>query len=170
LFFPSRLQPLKRQALVLEALSHTRRVRVQFVGTADHPAYAEDLQRLARKFRVHQCVEWLGHVSEEEKRSLYAHALGVIFPPVDEDYGYVTLEAMLASKPVITCTDSGGPLEFVRNGETGLVVDPTPVALATAMDILWENQDRAKTLGAAGRAHYESLEISWNKVVERLLA
>ena len=40
-------------------------------------------------------------------------ALGVIFPPLDEDYGYVTLEAMLAAKPVITCTDSGGPLEFV---------------------------------------------------------
>jgi glycosyltransferase involved in cell wall biosynthesis len=115
-------------------------------------------------------VEWLGYVSEEEKRSLFARALGVIFPPMDEDYGYVSLEAMLASKPVITCTDSGGPLEFVRDGETGLIADPTPAALATAMDILWDNQDQAKTLGAAGRAHYDSLEISWPKVVERLLA
>jgi glycosyltransferase involved in cell wall biosynthesis len=170
LFFPSRLQPLKRQALVLEALSHTRHVRVRFVGTADHPAYAEELQRLARKLHIHRRVEWLGHVSEAEKRSLYAHALGVIFPPVDEDYGYVTLEGMLASKPVITCTDSGGPLEFVRHGKTGLIAEPTPVALATAMDILWDNQDQAKTLGAAGRAYYDSLEISWPKVVERLLA
>jgi glycosyltransferase involved in cell wall biosynthesis len=170
LFFPSRLQPLKRQALALEALSHTRHVRVRFAGTADHPAYAEELQRLARKLHIHQRVEWLGHVTEEEKRSLYARALGVIFPPVDEDYGYVTLEAMLASKPVITCTDSGGPLEFVRDGETGLIAEPTPAALATAMDILWENQDQAKTLGAMGRAHYDRLEISWSKVVERLLA
>ena len=46
----------------------------------------------------------------------YAHSLGVIFPAVDEDYGYVTLEAMLSSKPVITCADSGGPLEFVVDG------------------------------------------------------
>ena len=48
-------------------------------------------------------------MTEEEKRALYAHAVGVLFPPVDEDYGYVTLEAMLASKPLITCTDSGAP-------------------------------------------------------------
>jgi glycosyltransferase involved in cell wall biosynthesis len=143
---------------------------VRFAGTADHSAHAEELQRLARKLHVHRRVEWLGYVSEEEKRSLYAHALGVIYAPMDEDYGYVTLEAMLASKPVITCTDSGGPLEFVRDGETGLIADPTPAALARAMDILWDNHDQAKTLGAGGRAHYDSLEISWPKVVERLLA
>ncbi len=59
-------------------------------------------------------------------RRRYAHALGVIYPPTDEDYGYVTLEAMLAAKPVITCTDSGGPLEFVTNDETGLIAEPTP--------------------------------------------
>jgi glycosyltransferase involved in cell wall biosynthesis len=114
-------------------------------------------------------VEWLGQVSEEEKRALYAHALGVVFPPVDEDYGYVTLEAMLAAKPVITCTDSGGPLEFVRHGETGWIAEPTPEALAVALDRLWEERPRAKAMGAAGRAHYESLGISWTTVVERLL-
>jgi len=46
----------------------------------------------------------------------------VVFPPFDEDLGYVTLEAMLAAKPVITCNDSGGPMEFVRDRENGLLV------------------------------------------------
>jgi glycosyltransferase involved in cell wall biosynthesis len=170
-FFPSRLQPLKRQALVLEALSHTRRrICVRFAGTPDHPEYAVALTALALKLDVQRRVEWMGYVSEEEKRSLYAHALGIIFPPLDEDYGYVALEAMLSSKPVITCTDSGGPLEFVRTGKSGLITEPTPAALAVAMDQLWEDRARAERMGEEGFAHYQRLEISWPQVVQRLLS
>lgn len=55
--------------------------------------------------------------------------MAVFFGPYDEDYGYITLEAMLAAKPVITCRDSGGPLEFVQQDETGWVVEPDPKRL-----------------------------------------
>ena len=171
LLFPSRLTPLKRQALVLEALARTRQaVRVRFIGVADTPLYAEELRSLALKLKVERRVEWKGHVTEDEKRRHYAHALGVVFPPSDEDYGYVTLEAMLASKPVITCTDSGGPLEFVRAGKTGLIAKPTPQALANAMDRLWQDRGQAQVWGEAGRAYYQSLGISWPKAVQSLLA
>jgi len=169
-FFPSRLSPLKRQALVLEALAYTHQpVCICFAGAAEQPRYAEDFAALVRKLHLEERVSWLGHITEEEKRHHYAYALGVIFPPLDEDYGYVTLEAMLASKPVITCTDSGGPLEFVRAGETGLITEPTPQALATALDTLWENRALAKRMGELGCAHYHGLDISWDGVVRRLL-
>src|SRR5690242_21322023 len=46
----------------------------------------------------------------------------------------ISLEAMLSSKALITCSDSGGPLEFVRDGVTGYVADPTAQAMAAAMD------------------------------------
>lgn len=171
LLFPSRLTEIKRQSLVLEALAHTRaRVCVRFVGAADHPPHAQALRDLALKLGVHDRVEWTGRVSEEEKRYHYAHALAVVYPPVDEDYGYVTLEAMLACKSVLTCTDSGGPLEFVRHGKTGLVVEPAPKALAAAMDNVWEDRQWARDMGEAGRTHYDSLNITWSHVVERLLA
>jgi glycosyltransferase involved in cell wall biosynthesis len=143
---------------------------VRFIGVADTPLYAEELRSLALKLKVERRVEWKGHVTEDEKRRHYAHALGVVFPPSDEDYGYVTLEAMLASKPVITCTDSGGPLEFVRAGKTGLIAKPTPQALANAMDRLWQDRGQAQVWGEAGRAYYQSLGISWPKVVQSLLA
>jgi glycosyltransferase involved in cell wall biosynthesis len=170
-FFPSRLTPPKRQALVLEALAETRRpVRVRFAGPVEHPSYAEALKTQAQKLKVHSRVEWLGSVTEEEKRRQYAYALGIIFPPVNEDYGYVTLEAMLSSKPMITCFDSGGPLEFVRSGETGLIVEATPKALAAAMDELWVDRAQSKAMGEAGRAYYDSQQICWPKVVERLLS
>ena len=170
-FYPSRLASLKRQALVLQALAATQRpVRVRFAGSADEPPYGEELEMLVHKLNIKHRVEWLGQVAEEEKRALYAHALGVIFPPVDEDYGYVTLEAMLAAKPLITCTDSGAPLEFVQNNATGLIVEPSPQAMAEAMDRLWDDRGWAQALGEAGRKRYDSLNISWATVVERLLA
>jgi glycosyltransferase involved in cell wall biosynthesis len=170
-FYPSRLASLKRQALVLQALAATRRpVRVRFAGSADEPQYAEELEMLARQLHVERQVEWLGQVTEEEKRTLYARALGVIFPPVDEDYGYVTLEAMLAAKPLITCTDSGALLEFVQDDATGLIAAPSPQAMARAMERLWDDRGWARALGEAGRKRYDHLNISWVTVVERLVS
>ena len=72
--------------------------------------------------------------SDDELIELYAGALGVIFPPYDEDYGYVTLEAFLAHKPVITTTDAGGPNEFVdRRRERLRHARPMPEALGAAI-------------------------------------
>jgi glycosyltransferase involved in cell wall biosynthesis len=171
LFFPSRLCIPKRQELALEALAATRNpVRLVFAGTSDHPDYTDKLQSLAKKLKVQKRVEWLGGIDEDEKRSRYARALAVVYPPVDEDYGYVTLEAMLASKPVITCRDSGGPLEFVIDRTTGLITDPTTEALAGAFDLVWENRQQAKAWGEAGRNRYGSLNLSWSNVIEKLLA
>ncbi len=171
LFFPSRLCVPKRQTLVLEALAHTRNpVRVTFAGTSDQPSYTDKLKSLAKKLKVQDRVSWLGPISGDEMRERYARALGVIYPPTDEDYGYVTLEGMLAAKPVITCSDSGGPLEFVTDRRNGLITDPTPEALAAGFDTLWEHRERAQAWGEAGRERYESLNLSWETVVNKLLA
>ena len=170
-FFPSRLAWNKRQELVLEALARTvQPVRIRFAGAADQAAHAEKLRALAQKLKVHRRVEWLGPVSEEEKRRLYAHCLGVVYPPVDEDYGYVTLEAMLASKPLITCTDSGGPLEFLQPGRTGMAAEPNPESLAAALDRLWVQRDEVRAWGREARAEYERRDIRWAPVLQRLLA
>lgn len=170
-FFPSRLSASKRQSLVLEALAQTKeKVKVRFAGVADSPEYGRRLKTMTKKFGVEDRVEWLGFLTEEEKRDAYASALGVIFPPVDEDYGYITLEAMLSSKPVVTCEDSGGPLEFVVHRKTGLIAKPTPADLAKALDELWTERGAAAKYGRTGRESYEQLGLSWKTVVDRLLA
>ena len=170
-FFPSRFSATKRQSLVLEALALTRKnVKVRFAGLADSPEYGKRLKLLAAKLGVEARVEWLGFLTEEEKRDAYAKAIAVIFPPVDEDYGYITLEAMLSSKAVITCEDSGGPLEFVSHLKTGLVAKPTAAALAEALDQLWQDRDLAAKYGRAGRERYEQMGLSWSEVVRQLLA
>lgn len=171
LFYPSRLCPPKRQTLVIEALAHTREpVHIRFAGKPDNPEYLASLQALARKHGVAKRIEFLGMVSEEQKRDLYARCRGVVFPPIDEDYGYITLEAMLASKAVVTCEDSGGPLEFVLPGQTGLIAEATPETLAAKLDQLWADTTFAREAGQAGRQRIDDLGISWPKVVETLLA
>lgn len=170
IFFPSRLCIPKRQELALRALPETRNpVRLCFAGIADDPSYTNKLQALARKLGVAKRVEWLGLVAEREKRDFYARSLAVLYPPIDEDYGYVTLEAMLSSKPVITCRDSGGPLEFVIDRGTGLIAEPTPKALAAALDEVWEKREQATRWGTDGRARYETLNVSWQNVVNKLV-
>ena len=169
-FFPSPVTGLKRQLLVIEALAKCReKISVRFAGKSDNPRERAACLEAARRLNVEHLVEWLDWISEEQKRELYANCLGVLFPPMDEDYGYVTLEAMLSSKPVITCADSGGPLEFVVDRQTGLVADSVPEPLARAMDAVWADRRCAAAMGEAGRARYADLKISWENVVEKLL-
>jgi len=167
-FLPSRLEGLKRQALLIEAMRHVRSPLCALLagegGLRDH------LEERITAACLGDRVRLLGHVSPAQLRSLYAMSLGVVFPPRDEDFGYVTIEAMLSAKPVITTRDAGGPLDFVLDGETGLVVDPDPVALAGAIDELWRDRERARAMGEAGRERYARAGVDWGRVVEALLA
>ena len=168
-FFPSRLTKIKRQELVLNAIAKTHHaVNVIFAGSAVDGRYDEELKEMSTKLGISDRVIFLSRISEKEKLKYYAECLGVIYPPLDEDYGYVTLEGMLSSKPVITCSDSGGPLEFLMNQETGMIVESTPEALAEAMDQLWDNRSQSVVMGKNARKHYESMNITWSNVIEKL--
>jgi glycosyltransferase involved in cell wall biosynthesis len=169
LYAPSRFNRTKRQLMLVEALALCREpVRIHFAGLADDAAYEREVRERIAALDLGDRIVWLESVTEQANRDLYSRCLGVLFVPIDEDYGYVTLEAMLARKPVITCTDSGGPLEFVRRGETGLIVEPTPAALARAMDRLWSDRTTAARWGEAGREQYERQNITWTHVVATL--
>jgi glycosyltransferase involved in cell wall biosynthesis len=171
LLCPGRINPSKRQLLVIDALALCReKVRVVFTGVTDAAEYAEELRARCRSAGLGDRAQFRGAVEEDVKLALYASCLGVMVPPVDEDYGYVTLEAMLAAKPVITCSDSGGPVDFVVDGETGFVCAPEPAAMARAMDRLWRQRARAASLGDAGLSRYRALGLDWSGVVDRLLA
>ena len=167
---PSRVNESKRQHLAVEALALTReKVRLCFMGAADAPGYNAALRARCRELGVEDRVQWRGAVSEPDKLDLFAGCLAVLFPPLGEDYGYVTLEAMLCAKAVLTTDDSGGPLDFVIDGLNGLVREPQPEALAAALDQLWSNRAQTETMGRAGRQHYAQLGLSWPHVLECLL-
>jgi len=118
---------------------------------------------------VAEKITWLGHISEQEKFELYAGCLMVLFPSHDEDYGYITPEAMLSSKGVITLSDSGGALEFITHDETGCVLPPEPQELGNELERVWNNRTLARTYGENARGKVASMDISWDKVIGSLL-
>lgn len=167
IFYPSRLESLKRQDLLIEAARYLQTpARLVIAGEGGQ---RQRYQALVEQHGLSDRVRLIGRISEEEKLAWYANATAVFYGPFDEDYGYVTLEAMLAAKPVITCRDSGGPLEFVRDAETGWVVEPEPQAVAAAIDEAWRDRRRAAEMGRAGLDVYHRANISWDQVVARLL-
>ncbi len=167
IFFPSRLEKLKRQELLIKALALVKAPVIVIIA-GDGGEY-HNLQAVIETLGLESRVKLIGRISEEEMLCWYANAMGVFFGPYDEDYGYITLEAMLSAKPVITCTDSGGPMEFVINNETGYIVEPNEQAVAEAIDRLYFNRNQAAEMGRNGLARYRSLDISWDKVVSTLL-
>ncbi len=167
IFCPSRLEALKRQDLLIKALQHTNSdIGVIIAGEGGQKDTFVDL---VEELGLGDRVKFVGFLTEEEKRQFYAHSLAVFFGPYDEDYGYITLEAMLSSKPVITCTDSGGPLEFVENDRNGYVVAPEPEQIARVIDKLHADKKLAQSMGQEGRAMFIEKNITWHNVVEKLL-
>ncbi|MFZ1829635.1 MAG: glycosyltransferase family 4 protein [Candidatus Competibacteraceae bacterium] len=167
IFFPSRLETLKRQELLVRAMAYVRSPVCAII--AGEGGLRPQLERLIEELGLKSRVRLVGRVSTQEMLAWYANSLGVFFGPYDEDYGYVTLEAMLSSKPVITCTDSGGPLEFVVDKETGFVVEPVVEQIAEAIERLYSSPRKARDQGQAGLMRYRNLGISWSNVVNKLV-
>ena len=161
----TRLEHVKRVDLAIDAFEKTTRpVRLVIAGDGSaRPQLSEYIDRRGLRDRV----SLLGRVDDDTLIELYAGCLGVLFAPYQEDYGYVTLEAFLCRKPVITARDSGGTLEFVTDGINGYVCEPTPDALADAVNRLAADPSRAAALG--DRGHAVAGGITWDNVVDRLL-
>ncbi len=160
-----RLDRTKRPELLLRALARAGKgVRLKLTGEGP---LRRDLERLAAELGIADRVDFLGFVSEQDLVALYAKCRGVVYAPYDEDFGYVTIEAFLSRKPVVTASDSGGPLEFVEPGASGFVAAPEPAALAEALERRWSSPEpRLREMGenAAGRV----ASINWDTVVDRL--
>ncbi|HEY6361226.1 MAG TPA: glycosyltransferase family 4 protein [Vicinamibacterales bacterium] len=160
-----RIETVKRPDLAIRAMAHAPRpTRLVVVGDGSYRAQAE---RMAADAGVADRVTFAGPASGDELVTLYAGALAVMYAPFDEDYGYVTLEAFLSEKPVITAHDSGGTLEFVIDGENGFVCPPEPEALGHAVARLAADPQLAARLGRAGLVRART--VTWDGVVERLL-
>jgi glycosyltransferase involved in cell wall biosynthesis len=158
-----RLDGAKRTHLMVDAMIRSRtRIPLKIAGTGP------DEDALRRKADGDPRIQFLGFVNDEKIIGLYANALAIIYAPYDEDYGLVTVEAMASGKPVLTTTDSGGPLEFVRHGENGYVVDPVPEALAERLDYL--DAHRKEAIAMAAQCQRTVQSITWENVCQVLLA
>lgn len=162
LFTVSRLDAPKRIELLVRAFmaSHAD-LELRIAGTGPEEKRLKELAAGDGRIR------FLGFLRDGEVTAQYRQALAVPFLPYDEDYGLITVEAMAAGKPVITCHDSGGVTELVRHGDTGWCVAPECDALAAVFDELGQAPQRARIMAPAARravAH-----IRWPATLGQLL-
>ncbi len=165
-FAVSRLHPLKRLDLLVEAaaLARDRSLSFKIAGEGEEePRLRERIRALGLEGRV----ELLGAVTDAQLVDHYARCRAVYFAPWNEDYGFVTLEAFRSGKAVITAADSGGPAELVRHGENGLVAEPTADGVAAQLGALGRDRGLAERLGQAARRDAEAFR--WERAVEELL-
>ena len=159
-----RLESVKRVDLLIKAMKYCDKdVKAVIAGKGP---YEEELKKLAIREKVADRIVFLGFVEDKKLLELYANAMAIFFAPFDEDYGYITLEAFLSRKPVITTIDAGGPLEFVRDGESGFICQLDEQQMGERINQLANNIEKCKAYGQKG---YEDVkDISWDHVIDCL--
>ena len=154
LLFVGKLTEQKGLARLLRAMTHMRmqaRLAVVGAGRVDDAA----LRLLARELGLEERIEWLPLLTQAELAEQYRRAALHVIPALDEGLGLTAVEALLSETPVVGFR-SGGLPDIVLDGVAGRLVDPGDErALAEAMDQVLSDPVRARSMGAAGRAHAE---------------
>ncbi|MFN0156262.1 MAG: glycosyltransferase [Gaiella sp.] len=156
-----RVSAEKRLDVLLEAyrrLASIRQVVLAIVG--DGPE-RQTLEREAPSGTL-----FLGELQGDELADAYANADVFCFPSTTDTFGQVLLEAGASGLPVVAAA-TGGALDLVRPGMTGVLVDPDdPVRLAEALESLADAPALRRSLGKAGRD--AALERTWERSFEQL--
>ena len=151
IFTVSRLVRDKRIDLLIRALADAsaRHVKAIIAGDGDQRSRLEEL---AHTLGVAERVAFSA-ASTSRRSSITLHgAERSASRRCPEDYGFVTVEAFASRKAVITCRDSGGPAEFVKDDVTGVVCETTPASIAIALARLSDDRALAERLGANAAA------------------
>ncbi|MGB2628883.1 MAG: glycosyltransferase [Candidatus Acidiferrum sp.] len=123
-------------------------LQLVLVGSGDDHEW---LEAIARESGVRLHVHFLRGLSYGELSACYAAADIFALPSRGEGFGFVYLEAMARSKPVIGGAHGGAP-EVIQDGVTGyLVQHGDSVQLATSVDAILSNPDLARQMGERGR-------------------
>lgn len=145
-------------------LDEAQRPRLILIGNAADWRERAYLQSLAQQLRV--MIDFKTLVTDEELIRLYCQAQLTLYAPVMEPFGFVPLESMACGTAVVGVREAG-VRESVIDGETGVLVDREPAAMAAAVQALLCNPAAADRLGRNGRLSAEE-KWTWDKSVEAI--
>ncbi|QDT35987.1 glycosyltransferase family 4 protein [Stratiformator vulcanicus] len=168
-----RVEHHKRQHLLIDAMRYTTSpVRLHILGASINQGHPEWLKNRIKNAGIQEKVTYDSRwISEKEKADVLANCLAAAYLPLDEDsYGYPSVEASHAEKALLTTTDAGGVTELVEDNYNGIVSESTPEALAEALDRLYYDRQQTVVMGRNAKERLSQLNISWDHVVERLVA
>ena len=120
------------------------------------------LKKLAKGLNV----TFYGYVSEEKKLELMRRAHALLFPAIREGWGLVVTEANACGTPAIGY-NVHGLRDSIKDGETGLLTENNPKALAYATCELYNNEKLRKKLSK--NALEWSRTFSWDKTADEFM-
>lgn len=163
LFAVGRLGYQKGFDLLVRAFTAARTRDVDLVLGGDGPM-RRDLEDRIREAGLEDRIRLTGQLAPGEVAAWMSSALAVVVPSRQESFGIVALEAWRAAAPLLM-TSRGGAAEFVRDGQDGLLVDPTDdeALRATILRLIDEPELRAR-LSAAGGSRAQ--EFTWERVAD----
>jgi len=145
----TRMVSAKRPMMIAESMKYVKNKNIKMMFVGEGP-FEEKIKKIAEKQKN---IIMKGLVSEEELINLYANCLGAIYIPINEDYGYVPIEAGVSGKATIGVNE-GGLKETIVDGKTGFLIDNiTPQKVAEKIDILANNKNLAIKMGKAAKKH-----------------
>jgi alpha-1,3/alpha-1,6-mannosyltransferase len=164
----NRFDPRKNLGLALESLAQLERlvprevfagVRLIIAGGYDESLPEQryllhNLQEMALTLGLQDRVVFRLNVSEEERLDLLQRCFCLVYTSPSEHFGLGIVEAMAARKAVVAVRE-GGPLEIVRDGETGILCDPSPQAFSEALANFVAQPERTRDMGMNGRRRVE---------------
>jgi len=156
----------REQLLVVDAMRQVRTPVCLCLCGGEQEFSNEVLEAVAR-VEPGRIILRSGGLSEE----LLENALALNYLPSNTTFhDYSVLEAACASKPSIVFADSDWSRDFISDGETGLIVDATPQAVAKTFDMLWGDRAAARRLGESAHAEVITSVSGWDAIMAKLLA
>ena len=172
IYYPSRITELKRQHLAIEAMQYVKsNVKLIISGKCDEDYYYAKLEDIIKVNKLQDKVQienrW---ISDKEKIDYLANSLAVMYIPYKEDScGFVTMEGFYSTKPVLSCRDSGGTVEFIEDEKTGFFAEPNPKDIAKKMDQFFLNKEATVEMGKNALDEIVRRNITWDETIRRLL-
>ena len=173
-FYPSRIAPEKELEYAIEAFKLFKGrvegkrgfpsnwklvIAGSLSGRPEHREYFKKIKSLCGG-----SIEIRTNVEDSELLDLYSRCYGVLYTPINEDYGLVPLEALASGKPCIA-RNEGGPRETIISGKDGYLVNSVS-EMAEKMGLLAGDPELARKLGIAGRKKV-ARQFTWERFLRR---
>ena len=133
---------IKRKAIdtIIRSLGRINYANIKLLIMGDGPE-RENLARLAEEMHLTDRVTFLGYVSNERKYGYLAVSNLFVLTSLHEGFGIVFMESMYCGLPIV-CTNHGGQVDFLEDGENALLIDVGDVdACAEAIVRFYEDRE-----------------------------
>ncbi len=172
--YPSRISQNKRQDYAIRAfeifkrklrLNDKNKYKLIICGAlSKDKSFRNYYNEIKHQIKKIENAELLLNIDEKKLHNLYSNATAVLYPPLNEDYGLVPLEAMASGKPIIAVNE-GGPKETIVNNKTGFLIN-NENEMAERMKYVAEHPAIAKEIGKNGMQRIKKY-YSWDIFFEK---